>query len=63
MCAQVKQREHENYKAERARKEYQEDVKIIDVQYIDSYVENQAKPVNEVSLSRQSAGLTRAAIR
>ena len=42
-------------------KEDQEDVKIIDVPYIKDYVVNQAKPVNEDSLSLQNAGLTRAA--
>ena len=35
---------------QRARKEDQEDVKIINVPYIDGYVEKQAKPVNEDSL-------------
>ena len=40
MCARGKQRVHENYKSGRAREEDQEDVKIIDVPYIDSYAEN-----------------------
>ena len=46
---------------QRARKEDKEDVEIIDVPYIDCYVENKAKPVNEDSLLLQIAGLTRAA--
>ena len=46
---------------QRAREEDQENVKIIDVPYIDGYVENQAKLMNEDSLSLRSAGLTRAA--
>ena len=67
MRAQGKPRAHGNYKAgrarvnQRARKEDKEDVKITDVPYINGYVENQVKPVNEDSLSLQSAGLTRAA--
>ena len=35
--------------------------KITDVPYINGYVGNQVKPVNEDSLSLRSAGLTRAA--
>ena len=46
---------------QRAQKEDKEDVKIIDVPYINGYDEKQAIPVNEDSLLLRSARLERAA--